>query len=183
MLRADPHNVQNMCSLQSHENVLPSSCNTVDDQLTGSCGPARLTAPPPALGLWSRRRRRRTRAGGCCLCGGLGLLASGCHRVRLPLGVACWQLAPELLGETLAQRSAIAIGAEAQHFAAGAQTAAQVLWASRPVALAVCVNQRLFITNTGPPRGVYTCPTDLGGAPIGLKHGPIATLGRLHISG
>ena len=23
---------------------------------------------------------------------------------------------------------------------------------------AVCVNQRLFITNTGPPRGVYTCP-------------------------
>eukprot|EP01047_Picozoa_sp_COSAG01_P058289 COSAG01_NODE_6850_length_3469_cov_240.717211_2_plen_75_part_00 len=24
--------------------------------------------------------------------------------------------------------------------------------------LAVCVNQRLFITNTGPPLGVYTCP-------------------------
>eukprot|EP01047_Picozoa_sp_COSAG01_P117679 COSAG01_NODE_46347_length_400_cov_37.531561_1_plen_53_part_01 len=22
----------------------------------------------------------------------------------------------------------------------------------------VCVNQRLFITNTGPPQGVYTCP-------------------------
>eukprot|EP01047_Picozoa_sp_COSAG01_P026222 COSAG01_NODE_1683_length_9497_cov_33.408172_8_plen_84_part_00 len=22
----------------------------------------------------------------------------------------------------------------------------------------VCVNQRLFITNTGPPLGVYTCP-------------------------
>eukprot|EP01047_Picozoa_sp_COSAG01_P011713 COSAG01_NODE_514_length_16043_cov_248.614212_21_plen_198_part_00 len=26
----------------------------------------------------------------------------------------------------------------------------------------VCVNQRLFITNTGPPRGVYTCPHKVG---------------------
>jgi hypothetical protein len=102
-----------------------SSCTLpVDDQLTGSCAPARLlTAPPPALGLWSRRRRRwRTRAGGCCLCGGLGLLASGrCGRLWLPLGVACWQLASELLGKTLAQRSAAAVLAEMQYFAAGAQ--------------------------------------------------------------
>ena len=28
--------------------------------------------------------------------------------------------------------------------------------------LCVCVNQRLFITNTGPPRGVYTCPHKVG---------------------
>ena len=33
--------------------------------------------------------------------------------------------------------------------------------ASRPAAC-VCVNQRLFITNTGPPRGVYTCPHKVG---------------------
>eukprot|EP01047_Picozoa_sp_COSAG01_P133726 COSAG01_NODE_63772_length_278_cov_8.424581_1_plen_67_part_01 len=26
----------------------------------------------------------------------------------------------------------------------------------------VCVNQRLFITNTGPPLGVYTCPHKVG---------------------
>eukprot|EP01047_Picozoa_sp_COSAG01_P009767 COSAG01_NODE_404_length_17467_cov_69.758650_20_plen_112_part_00 len=91
MLRADPHNV-----LRCY------------NQLTGSCGQARPAASAAALELWSRRIRRRTRAGGCCLCGGgLGLLATGCHRVWLPLGVACWQLAPELLGETLAQRSAM----------------------------------------------------------------------------
>jgi hypothetical protein len=29
--------------------------------------------------------------------------------VRLPLGVACWQLAPELLGKTLAHLGAAAV--------------------------------------------------------------------------
>jgi hypothetical protein len=49
-------------------------------ELTGSCGQqARPAAAPPALELRSRHRRWRTRTGGCCLCSGLGLLATGCQ--------------------------------------------------------------------------------------------------------